>query len=71
MQTVLVTGFEPFDGGTDNPAMRLARALADDPPPGVRLHAEILPVSYAAAGSALHAALLRHRPDVLRQLPLQ
>ncbi len=65
MRTVLVTGFEPFGGASDNPSRRVVRALQADPPPGVQLRTAILPVSYAAASGALHAALALHKPDVL------
>ncbi len=65
MLTVLVTGFEPFGGSSDNPSQLAVRALASEPPPGVRLRTAILPVTYAAAGPALQAAIARHRPDIL------
>ncbi len=48
MADVLVTGFEPFAGVTDNPSKHVANALAGD---GVRV--EILPVGYHAAEEAL------------------
>lgn len=62
---ILITGFEPFDGSAENPSAMAAVALAAEPPPGVRVSAAILPVSYAAAGPALRAALLAQRPDAL------
>ena len=65
MRTVLVTGFEPFDGAADNPSAMLVAALLADPPPGMRLHGVVLPVSYAATGAALRAAVARVRPDIL------
>lgn len=66
MLTVLLTGFEPFDGAAENPSRRAVLALAAEPPPaGTRVVAEILPCRYASAGTALRAAVLRHRPDVL------
>jgi pyroglutamyl-peptidase len=65
MLTVLVTGFEPFGGSDDNPSLRAVQALAAAPQVGVRLHTTVLPVTYAAAGPALRAALARHRPDLL------
>lgn len=57
MTRVLVTGFEPFDGGTVNPSQRLVEAL--DLP-----HA-VLPVSYARAADALRAAVRESEPDVV------
>ncbi len=65
MRTVLLTGFEPFAGAADNPSRRAVLALADDPPPGMRLLPLVLPVSYRAAGPALTAALRAHRPDIV------
>jgi pyroglutamyl-peptidase len=65
MLTVLLTGFEPFGGAADNPSRQAVLALAAAPPPGIRLATEILPVTYAQAGPALRAAIIRHRPDVL------
>ena len=66
MFTVLLTGFEPFDGAADNPSRAAVLALAAaPPPPGTRIVAEILPVSYAHAADALRSAVRRHRPDIL------
>ena len=66
MLTFLLTGFEPFDGAADNPSRRLVLAMAGaPPPPGTRVVAEILPVSYAHTGEALRAAVRRHAPDVV------
>ncbi len=65
MRTVLVTGFEPFAGASENPSRRAVLDLAADPPPGVRLVTLILPVTYRGAGPALQSALRGHRPDVV------
>jgi len=66
MLTVLLTGFEPFDGAAENPSRRAVLALAGEPPPpGTRVLAEILPCRYATAGEALRSVVLRHRPGVL------
>jgi pyroglutamyl-peptidase len=66
MLTVLLTGFEPFNGAAENPSRRAVLAVADGPSlPGCRVVAEVLPVSYAETGAALAAALACHRPDVL------
>ncbi|MCW5757478.1 MAG: hypothetical protein KIT54_09600 [Phycisphaeraceae bacterium] len=62
---VLVTGFEPFGGGDDNPSWRVAMALADNPPPGVELASAILPVTWAGAWPALREALDVSSPDVV------
>jgi pyroglutamyl-peptidase len=66
MLTILLTGFEPFDGAAENPSRRAVLALAAAAPPaGTRVVVEILPVRYAATGEALCAAVAAHRPDVL------
>lgn len=57
MTTVLVTGFEPFDGGTVNASQRLVEEL-DEP-------IAVLPVSYARAADALRAAIAETQPDVV------
>ncbi len=61
---VLVTGFAPFGGETVNPSWEAVRRL-----PGRIGRAEVtaveLPVSFAASGGALAAALRRVRPDVV------
>ncbi len=62
---VLVTGFEPFGGEPVNPSMQAVLGLAADPPPGVVLCTEILPVSQTRTPTALRAAVARHRPDVV------
>jgi pyroglutamyl-peptidase len=56
---VLVTGFEPFDGGTANPSQRLVEALEGE------VATAILPVSYARAAEALREAVRAREPDVV------
>jgi pyroglutamyl-peptidase len=65
MLHVLITGFEPFGGASENPSAQAAVAVAADPPEGVRVTAVILPVTYRDAGPALRAALLHLRPDAV------
>jgi pyroglutamyl-peptidase len=62
---VLVTGFEPFDGDTVNPSMQAVLGLAADPPRGIELFTEILPVSHARTPRVLRATIARHRPDLV------
>lgn len=62
---VLVTGFQPFGGSTDNPSMRVVERLATDPPPGVDLRTGLLPVTWGGAWPALSELLGRHRPDLV------
>lgn len=44
---VLVSGFGPFERVERNPSGEIARALAADPPPGMRVVARVLPASFA------------------------
>ena len=65
MQTVLITGFEPFDGDIVNPSMEAIRVLASHRAEGVRLAVAPLPVSARRIEAALREALEAHRPDVV------
>jgi pyroglutamyl-peptidase len=62
---VLVTGFEPFNGGSVNPSAQLVEALAASPPPDVDLVIAVLPVAYARAADALRAAVRAAEPDLV------
>ena len=62
---VLVTGFEPFDGGSVNPSQLLVVELAATPPTGVELETAVLPVAYARSAAALLTALRAAAPDVV------
>ncbi len=68
--TVLVTGFEPFDGAAHNPSGDLARRLAELGHPDCRIVGEVLPVSFARAPALLAAAIDAHHPDVVVMLGL-
>jgi pyroglutamyl-peptidase len=46
---LLVSGFGPFEAFELNPSGELARALAAEPPPGLRVRARVLPVSFERA----------------------
>ena len=70
LPTVLVTGFEPFNGGEVNPSGDIARRLGELGHPDCHLIGEILPVSFARAPGLLAAALHAHQPDVLLVLGL-
>jgi len=59
LRRVLVTGFEPFDGGTVNPSQQLVEALEGD------VLKAVLPVSYARAADALRRALEEAKPEVV------
>jgi pyroglutamyl-peptidase len=49
---VLVSGFGPFEEVERNPSGEVASALAAGPPPGLRVRAAVLPVSFARAPRA-------------------
>lgn len=71
--TVLVTGFEPFDGEVVNPSWLVAQALhgrtlAAGEGAHARVHAVQLPCVFAAALPALHAALAAVRPRLVMAL---
>jgi pyroglutamyl-peptidase len=65
MTRVLVTGFEPFGGGSVNPSQQLVEALAAEPPLEVELATAVLPVVYARAADALRAAVHDAEPDAV------
>jgi pyroglutamyl-peptidase len=65
MTRLLVTGFEPFRGGTVNPSQQLVERLAADPPDGVDLDSALLPVAYARSADALRAAVDAADPEVV------
>ena len=68
--TVLVTGFEPFDGAAHNPSGELARRLGELGHPDCHLVGEVLPVSFARAPGLLAAAIDAHHPDIVIMLGL-
>lgn len=63
--TVLVTGFGPFEGVSDNASRRVALALAEGSERAFRVVAEALPTSYTRARQALEEAVQAHRPDAV------
>ena len=62
MKTLLITGFEPFDGEAVNPSWAVAQALQGQVIAGARVAAVQLPCVFAQALPALQAALDRQRP---------
>jgi pyroglutamyl-peptidase len=62
---LLVTGFEPFDGGTVNPSQLIVDALEASPPPGVELATAVLPVAYARGADVLRGAVRAALPEVV------
>lgn len=58
--TVVIQGFGPFGGRTENPSRRLVRALAARRP---ELRCEVIDTSVRVASSAVPELIDRHRPD--------
>jgi pyroglutamyl-peptidase len=65
---ILLTGFEPFGGESDNPSMPLLRALDGARLHGHRIATALLPVSFADAPTALADALQREAPALVLAL---
>lgn len=59
--TILLTGFEPFDGETENPSGLIVRALAEEHRAG--LVTAVLPVAFDRAAENLCTLIETHRPD--------
>lgn len=60
---ILVTGFEPFNGGTINPSEQIVYRL--EAPEGVCLIKEILPVEFKKTSVLIKELLAKHQPDVV------
>lgn len=60
---ILVTGFEPFNGGSINPSEQIVHRLM--PPEGVTLIKKILPVEFQKAGKQLQELFHDHQPDIV------
>jgi pyroglutamyl-peptidase len=63
--TLLLTGFEPFGGELDNPAMALLPHFSQRRIGGHRVETELLPVSFAGGAASLAAALQRISPRLV------
>ncbi|WP_066905872.1 pyroglutamyl-peptidase I family protein [Millisia brevis] len=61
---LLVTGFEPFGGDSENAALAAVDRLAVGWS-GARMTTAVLPVSFAAAPITLRDLVERHRPDAV------
>ncbi|MDQ1922259.1 pyroglutamyl-peptidase I [Massilia pseudoviolaceinigra] len=64
-RTVLLTGFEPFNKETINPAWEAVRSLAGHEGSGYRIEVRRLPCVFGAAGEVLRAAIDEVRPAVV------
>ena len=65
MNTLLLTGFEPFGGETLNPSWDVARVLSGETIGPCRVVSVQLPCVFAQAPQALQAALVRHTPHAV------
>jgi len=62
--TVLLTGFEPFDGRANNPSIDVVSAVAEQWSGPQRLVVAELPVAYGRAADRLAALLEAEEPDL-------
>ena len=65
MRTLLLTGFEPFDGDSVNPSWEVARALDGEQWGDARICSVQLPCVFATAPQALQDALQAHTPQAV------
>ena len=65
MPTVLLTGFEPFDGDTINPSWECVQALHGTVIAGATVVAVQLPCVFGKSITALRRALRQHQPDIV------
>lgn len=68
MKTVLLTGFEPFDGDTLNPSWEVARALQGETWGDAHIVSVQLPCVFSRAPDALALALHTHAPQAVLSL---
>ncbi len=68
--SVLLTGFEPFDGGTINPSAEIVRALEGRTIGGLRVTGRVYPVSMQRISGAIGAALQETKPQIVVSLGL-
>lgn len=62
VETLLLTGFEPFGGVEINPSWEIARALEGEMIEGARLVARCLPVEWGGSWPALQRAIIETEP---------
>lgn len=65
LPTVLLCGFEPFDGDDVNPACEVVGELAGERIAGHRVEPIVMPVTFAAAVAGLEAAISASRPSLV------
>lgn len=65
MTTILLTGFEPFNGAATNPSWQAVRLVVGRwEGPETLITAE-LPVAFGRTGDRMRALLVEHRPDLV------
>lgn len=69
-RTLLLTGFAPFAGDSENPAALIAQALDGRVLGSWQVRSGILPVSFAAAPRQLRQLLRQHQPEAVVALGL-
>ncbi len=62
MATILITGFEPFDGYSVNPSDELVKHLNGTTIAGLKLIGEVLPLDYSKAADVLRNSINQHKP---------
>ena len=65
MTTILLTGFEPFNGAATNPSWRAVQRVAARWDRPERLIAAELPVVFGRTGDRMRALVAEHRPDLV------
>jgi pyroglutamyl-peptidase len=66
--SILLTGFEPFDGESVNPSWQVARSLHGETIAGARVQSLCLPCAFGDALHTLGAALALQRPGIVLAL---
>ncbi len=65
MPTILLTGFEPFDGAATNSSWDAVQLVARKWRGGATLVTACLPVEFVRAGDVLEALIIEHSPDLV------
>ena len=65
MQTILLTGFEPFNGEVINPAWEAVQALAHWQGPDFRVEVRQLPCAFGLACEAIEMAIAQCMPSIV------
>ena len=65
---ILITGFEPFGGYTENSSWVVAKEVATQKYIGVDIAMELMPVSFSRVATVLKEAVDKHNPDLIIML---